>query len=505
MKQNKKGVCVTTLALSQPSAIAVRNPNAKRVNRVRFNWFILGATFGIGLSFMLNVFFSAVVVPSYNKFQGEDGNGQIASVTEPDDSDIIVLSANDTASPQTDSASTNNEGDTTDTDTVANTDIEEDTGPAYPKSLELKVASGDTLLNMLVAEGVSYEEAFSIIEALKPTYNPRRIRVGQEIALELSEHDALEGKSTVDHLSIALDSITSVDLQKQKAGAYEVAKVEQELKPELTYAGGTITSSLFATGSDAGVPNGVLAEMVKAYSYDVDFQRQIQNGDYMEVLFDRMISEDGDPVTYGDIHYAQLRLSGEPLKIYRFGENGDWGYYNEKGESVIKALLKTPVNGARISSGYGMRHHPVLGYSKMHKGTDFAAPTDTPIYAAGDGVVDYAGRLGGYGNYVRIKHNGTYKTAYAHAHRIARGIRKGAKVKQGQVIAYVGSTGRSTGPHLHYEVLKGGAQVNPMKVKFPTGKVLAGNELEQFKRHVAKLEHKIAQMPKARSQVASAN
>ena len=242
-----------------------------------------------------------------------------------------------------------------------------------------------------------------------------------------------------------------------------------------------IRSSLYEAAQQAGIPIGLLGEIVRAYSYDVDFQRDIQPGDTFEILFDRTVTEKGEVVRDGAVIYAALTLSGKTMKIYRYGDTGNAeDYFNEKGECVRKALLKTPIDGARITSGFGMRKHPILGYSRMHRGVDFAASTGTPVFAAGDGAVDTAGPFGTYGNYIRLRHNPTYSTAYAHLSRIAKGMRKGKSVRQGEVIGYVGTTGASTGPHLHFEVIKDGEQINPVSVKFASGRALAGKDWKRF-------------------------
>jgi len=215
---------------------------------------------------------------------------------------------------------------------------------------------------------------------------------------------------------------------------------------------------------------------------NIDFQRDIRKGDEIEVLYEAFETEDGEFARYGNVLYANLTVGGREYPIYRFEmDNGDVDYFEPSGISIRKTLMKTPIDGARISSGFGMRHHPVLGYNKMHKGMDFAAPTGTPIYAAGDGVVEKAGRNGGYGNYIRIRHNSKLKTAYAHLHRISSRVKPGARVKQGQIIGKVGTTGRSTGPHLHYEVLLANKQVNPRSVTLPTGEQLVGKNMDRFK------------------------
>ncbi|HYE49076.1 MAG TPA: M23 family metallopeptidase, partial [Azospirillaceae bacterium] len=269
---------------------------------------------------------------------------------------------------------------------------------------------------------------------------------------------------------------------------------EKPLERRLVAARGTISSSLFEAGSDAGVPYPVLAALMRTYSHDVDFQRELQPGDEFEILYERFVTEDGEFARDGEIHYASLKLSGKRLPLYRHEDaDGSVDYFNAKGESIRKALLKTPVDGFRLSSGFGMRRHPVLGYSKMHKGADFAAPAGTPIYAAGNGVVEEAGPKGSYGNYVRIRHNGEISTAYAHMSRFGKSIRRGVRVSQGDVIGYVGSTGRSTGAHLHYEVLKGSKQVNPVSVTMPAGRTLAGRDLKEFQARMAKLDREFEQ------------
>lgn len=229
----------------------------------------------------------------------------------------------------------------------------------------------------------------------------------------------------------------------------------------------------------------MLAELIKAFSYDVDFQRDVQRGDKLDVLYERMETKEGVPAGYGNVVYAALDLGKQTVKIYRYADkNGNADYYDVKGASVRKALLRTPINGAKITSRFGVRNHPILGYSKMHRGVDFGAPIGTPIYAAGDGTVNFASKKGGYGNYLVIRHSGKYSTAYGHVSRFARDITPGKKVKQGQIVAYVGNSGMSTGPHLHYEVLVNNQQVNPSGVKFKTGAVLGGKELAAFKRTV---------------------
>jgi murein DD-endopeptidase MepM/ murein hydrolase activator NlpD len=259
------------------------------------------------------------------------------------------------------------------------------------------------------------------------------------------------------------------------------------------HAVGKVRSSLYQAAADAGIPSSAMAEIIAAMSYDVDFQRDIQPGNKIEVLMNRKVTSSGRAVSFSNARYAKLSLNGRDLEIFRFADaNGTSGWFDAKGNSVKKSLLKTPISAARISSGFGMRKHPVLGYSKMHRGVDFAASTGTPIFAAGDGVVTFRGWSNGYGNFVQIKHNGTYSTAYGHISRFAPSLRQGGAVKQGQIIAYVGATGMATGPHLHFEVRQNGAQVNPTAQRFNTSQTLAGAQMQKFNAQKASLAHEIA-------------
>ena len=264
-----------------------------------------------------------------------------------------------------------------------------------------------------------------------------------------------------------------------------------------------IDSSLFEAGASVGVPIPVMAAMIRAYSYDVDFQRDIQPGDEFQVMYERYFTDEGAAARDGDILYAALTLGGKQMELYRYKtRDGIVDYFNRQGESIRKALLRTPIDGARVSSKFGMRRHPILGFSKMHAGMDFAAPTGTPIYAAGNGVIEEIGRKNGYGNYVRIKHNQQIATAYAHLSKFGGGMRRGGRVQQGDIIGYVGTTGRSTGPHLHYEVLRGGRQINPMSIDLPTGVALEGREMAAFKHHVEETDRQFAASLQSSQQVA---
>jgi murein DD-endopeptidase MepM/ murein hydrolase activator NlpD len=272
-----------------------------------------------------------------------------------------------------------------------------------------------------------------------------------------------------------------IAVARDDTGGFVVEDQDRPVRQVATLGSGTIHSSLSEAANRAGIPAGVVGEVIRAFSYDVDFQREIHPGDTFTVLYQRVDDEFGRPTGIGRMVYAEMVLSGMRLRLYRFTtKDGETGYYTALGESIRKPLLRTPIDGARISSTFGMRLHPILGYSRMHKGVDFAAPSGTAIYAAGDGVVVREGRVSGYGNYIEIEHNPQYATAYGHLSAFARGLHQGERVRQGDIIGYVGMTGTATGPHLHYEVHYQGAQVDPQSIKMPSMTQLAGDDLKAF-------------------------
>lgn len=348
-----------------------------------------------------------------------------------------------------------------------------------PKFREVEVASGQTVAGLLQKEGLSGSEAHYAVQALGKHFDVRKVRSGQKIGLHFMPQD--DGTFAFTKMEMKLNPVKLVSITRNGPQDFRASLEEKELVPRTYARKAQIQTSLYGSAAQARIPSQVIAEIIRIYSWDVDFQRDLRRGDKLEVLYETFESEDGEFARYGDILYASLSVGGKDIPIYRYEmNNGQIDYFQPSGMSIRKTLMKTPIDGARISSGFGMRHHPVLGYNKMHKGMDFAAPTGTPIYAAGDGTVEYSGRKGAYGNYVRIRHNSKLKTAYAHMHRINKSAGKGARVEQGQIIGYVGTTGRSTGPHLHYEVLMNGGQVNPRSVDLPTGEQLTGTEMNRF-------------------------
>jgi murein DD-endopeptidase MepM/ murein hydrolase activator NlpD len=357
---------------------------------------------------------------------------------------------------------------------------------------------------MLTRAGINRREAVAAIDALRKHYNPRHIRPGNKVRVEFSPVPLSAGLGRLQGLSLSPAFNRQVIVTRTSDGAFSANEKEKVLTSSLVRADGTIKHSLYIDGLKAGLPAPILVALIRAYSWDVDFQRGIHPGDGFEVMFERLHETDGPAVFNGDIVYAALSLQGVRHAMYRHTmANGDIDYFDKKGRSAKKTLMRTPIDGARLSSGFGRRKHPILGYTKMHRGLDFAAPRGTPIYAAGNGTIEHAGRNGAYGKYIRIRHNGTYKTAYGHMRRLVRGMRKGKRVRQGQIIGYVGTTGRSTGPHLHYEILRGGRQVNPRRLKMPSGRKLKGSELARFQSARALIKRDFAGL-KSRDDLADA-
>ena len=375
-----------------------------------------------------------------------------------------------------------------------------------PRIALVEIESGDNLMDVLVGAGAERFDAHVAIQSLQGVYDPRRdLRIGDELQVTLgpvSETGTGSGNGPAEALNYVLSGLRlpvsynrEVLVDRNEDGGFVAREVILPLEAEIVRVEGTIDSSLFVNARNAGVPISVLIELVRIFSFDVDFQRDIWRDDKFEVMFERQRNEADEIVNNGEILYAKLSLRGTELPLYRFeNSEGNIDYFNEKGEGVRKALMKTPIDGARLSSRFGKRKHPILGYTRQHSGVDFAAPTGTPIYAAGDGSVVQAGTNGGYGKYIKIRHNGTYSTAYAHLSGYARGVRQGKRVRQGQVIGYVGSTGRSTGPHLHYEIHREGKKINPLGLKLPSGEKLKGERLASFLQHRESLDAQYAEL-----------
>lgn len=345
---------------------------------------------------------------------------------------------------------------------------------------------GATLIDMLTDADVPHGEAAEAVGALKGVYDPRRLRTGQEVTVVFEPR---RGGRRFVGLEIAPTPARSVSVARSETGGFTPAETVKAIESHPVVAEGTIRSSLFEAGQEAGVPVPVMMELIRIYSHEVDFQRDLQPGDRFAVYYESKKTGDGAVVGNGDILFASLILSGKEMPLYRYSHpDGRTDFYDRNGESVRRSLLRTPVEGARLTSGFGKRVHPILGYSRAHKGLDFGAPTGTPVFAAGRGVIEQIGRNGAYGNYVRIRHDSDTETAYGHLSRFGGGLKAGARVDQGQVIAFVGATGLATGPHLHYEVLRRGQQVDPRSVDLPTGEKLDGKTLDAFKSAVAAID-----------------
>ena len=358
---------------------------------------------------------------------------------------------------------------------------------------DIVVSKGDNFAKVLKKAGIKNSDIDKIIINGKDTYNFSKIYLGDNVKIFSRYDDDILNKFKLIYRFSNTEELI-VSLNDQQNFEYQVNEIL--LESEKVYVKGTIKTSLYEAMKDAGLSDLAITEVIRIYSFDVDFQRDIYENDTFELYFTKKVNEDGKTVEIEDPEYLLLTSRGTPLKYYLFTTPDFSEYFDEKGKGMTKSLMKTPINGARLSSGFGYRKHPILGYNKLHKGVDFAAPSGTPIFAAGNGVVEFAGKNGAYGNYVRIRHDGTFKTAYAHMKSLKKGIYDGVRVKQGDIIGYVGTTGRSTGPHLHYEIIQNGEQMNPAKLKLPSGRKLNEQELKQFNNLIVVMNQEIDELSK---------
>jgi murein DD-endopeptidase MepM/ murein hydrolase activator NlpD len=351
---------------------------------------------------------------------------------------------------------------------------------------EVTVRSGQTFASVLAEAGANRVDAARAIAALDPIYPARSLRAGQTLNL-FFERDPLQPASASDDDGVTLTGISfrpdqerTLTVARTADGRYRTREAVMTVEREVVRARGEISSSLYAAALNAGATDRIVTDMALVLGHAVDF-RTIRYGDTFDIVFERYTNRAGEVIRTGRILYMTFEGRGTPLEYFRYeAPDGDIGYYTTEGESAARLLMKMPINGARISSQFGMRFHPIRRTNRPHNGTDFAAPTGTPIYAAGNGVVERADWFGTFGNYIRIRHPNGYQTAYAHLNSIARGVRAGTRVTQGQTIGYVGTTGASTGPHLHYEVHLNGRPMNPMSLELPTGRRLEAGELGLF-------------------------
>ena len=356
--------------------------------------------------------------------------------------------------------------------------------PRY-KNIEHKISSGETFDKILNNYSIPNEEINQIKKKLNSDYNINNLQPNLEIKITI---DQSNNKKIISFL-FPVSRTEKIQLTRNlDNNLFEKKIIITNLNKKIIFKEGKITQSLYKTAIDLKVQPNVIIEFARIYGFQVDFQRDIRKNDNFQIMYEVFEDDNGKIFETGNIIFADLKLSGKNNALYYFEKKGSEGHYDENGKSVEKALMKTPINGARLSSAFGMRKHPIDGFNKMHRGTDFAAPMGTPIMASGSGLITRARWCGGGGNCIKIKHNSTYETIYAHMKNFARGIKEGIRVKQGQIIGYVGSTGKSTGPHLHYEVVVNGKKVNSQKLKLPSGKTLKGKEREIFEVEKIKLD-----------------
>ena len=356
--------------------------------------------------------------------------------------------------------------------------------PRY-KNIDHKISSGETFDKILNNYSIPNEEINQIKKKLNSDYDINNLKPNLEIKITIDQSN----NKKITSFLFPVSRTEKIQLTRNlDSNLFEKKIIITNLNKKIIFKEGKITQSLYKTAIDLNVQPNVIIEFARIYGFQVDFQRDIRKNDNFQIMYEVFEDDDGKVFETGNIIFADLKLSGKNNALYYFEKKGSEGHYDENGKSVEKALMKTPINGARLSSAFGMRKHPIDGFNKMHRGTDFAAPMGTPIMASGSGLITRARWCGGGGNCIKIKHNSTYETIYAHMKNFARGIKEGIRVKQGQIIGYVGSTGKSTGPHLHYEVVVNGKKVNSQKLKLPSGKTLKGKERKIFEVEKIKLD-----------------
>ncbi|KJV69190.1 peptidase M23 family protein [Candidatus Neoehrlichia lotoris str. RAC413] len=349
-----------------------------------------------------------------------------------------------------------------------------------PNIYKVSINSGDNMVSVLKNAGISNKEVNQIIHTVQKVYNINKLKVNDQVTIKKN------GYNLIDYVLINTQySMHSIKIYRNSKGLFSTQIIDNIKAKRIVRVSDIIRSSLFTSAIEQGLSYAIIMNLIKLYSNGIDLRKEIVPGSKFDVLFERFFDENGHPITDGKILYASLKTNNKDISLYRhLFKNGTEGYFDSKGNSIKKIMLQHPIdnNGAfYISSKFGVRKHPIYGYSKFHKGVDYAAPIGTPIRAAGDGVIEFVGINGGYGKYIRIRHNRLYSTAYAHINNVHIGIRKGLTVKQGQIIAYVGNTGSSTGPHLHYEVLYKGKHIDPQKVQETREIVkIPKNELPSF-------------------------
>tara|TARA_B100001123_G_C15235367_1_gene996948 strand:+ start:296 stop:1603 length:1308 start_codon:yes stop_codon:yes gene_type:complete len=360
-------------------------------------------------------------------------------------------------------------------------------------NINYEIKSGDSIQKILKKLKIKNKEIQTVINQYKKYSNPNQLLVGNFIDIVV-EKNSTGAENSISKFSIPITKSTSIEIARDEENNIQSKKIITKLYKKKVLAENIILKNLYTAAIEAKINPDTIIEFARIFGFEIDFQRDIRKKDYFKILYDKYVDENGEYIKSGPILYAHMSVNGREITLYKFGTDKDYGYFDVNGKSVEKALMKTPINGARLSSSFGMRKHPILGFNKMHRGTDFAAPSGTPIMASGTGTIVLAKWCGGGGNCIKIKHNNTYETVYAHMKSFAKGMKAGRKVKQGQIIGYVGSTGMSTGPHLHYEVIVNGKKVNSQTLKLPSGKVLKDNERQLFEIHRIKTDVMIAEI-----------
>ena len=352
--------------------------------------------------------------------------------------------------------------------------------------IEHKVKEGDTYESIINNLNIPKKEKKLFLNSVTNNKNINILKLNQKIFFKIDK----KNNTKIVNFTIEIDKKKNIFFEKIDNDETFVSKIiEKNLTKTIAFQEGVIKSSLYNAALKLGIKPNTIVEFARLYGFQIDFQRDIWKNDSFQIIYEEFKNEDGSVVEVGDIIYANLNTQNTDLQLYKFEyEKNKIDYFDESGKSIRKTLMKTPINGARLSSSFGKRKHPILGFTKMHTGTDFAAPKGTPIMASGHGIVVKSSWCGGGGNCVKIKHNSSYQTVYAHLSKFGRGIKKGVRVKQGQIIGYVGSTGLSTGPHLHYEVIENGRKINSQKLKLPSGKILKGNLRKKFEVNKIKID-----------------
>ena len=361
---------------------------------------------------------------------------------------------------------------------------------------EFNARSGDSLQRILSDQKISQADINNVLNTLRREYNVGPLRKDQKIYLIVKRD---KNGNFVSRLTVNVDNITSVHVFLNKDNLYEAKRVTKVLTKKNHFVETTIDRGIYRSAKDSGIENSIVARFARLYGFEVDFQRDLKKNDKIRIFYERYLDDDGVSQRTGDIIYSEIINADKNIILYRYEyPNGTAGYFTPEGKSIEKSLMRTPINGAKLTSRYGFRMHPILGFNHLHQGTDFAAPIGTPVMASGSGTVEYVGWKGGYGKFISIRHSAVYQTNYAHLQDYAKGIRRGAKVQQGQIIGYSGNTGSSTGPHLHYEVVVNGKKENSQTLKLPSSAPLEGNNKNFFETQKRNIDNLILETAKKR-------